>query len=243
MAQADLERARIIRGQSEQEFVDSLEDIYTEATVQWMEERMNEAEAAQRRIIERDRGAAGDPAERAIEDALLNRWDKEVTRGLRKKHTEREFDKDKIDDDWDGLFARDGGPKAIMRRILVDAGFTSVDGQIDDIMNNPEFVAKMQPKVVERLVTRRIQTGKITETQARFILDNDWGVGMIEAAIQNKKGVQEAIDKLRGDGVLKGEGVKDWIKHMDKGKALMVLLIVLGLIVGGVAISGLKGRG
>ncbi|MCL5433147.1 MAG: hypothetical protein M1524_03505 [Patescibacteria group bacterium] len=230
-AQAEVASAQIDRSSQEEDFVDNLRGVFSEASMQYLEEKIIAMEEVQRQFIEEEKAKTTDPAEKAILDSLLKRWDSEKQTGVFHKRTIREFNEHQIKEDFDKLMT--SGPNEIMKDILMKGGLT--EDEANAKLADPEFLAKMQPQVVERLITRRIQTGALREDQARMIIESDWGKGMIENAIKNKKEVKDALDKLRSEGVL-NEGVIDWFKKKSGGSILSILLLLMGTALIGVPI-------
>lgn len=132
------------------------------------------------------------------------------------------------------------GPKDIMKEMLVASGMSAVDA--DAKLADPAFVEKMQPRVIERLTTRRIQTGKLTEDDARRIIENPtWGKAIIDTAIKNRKDIADALTELEGQGILRG-GIAEWLRNKSGGSKWKFLLILLGIVAlgAGPAAMGLK---
>lgn len=222
-AQADLASAQLTHNSQEQDFVDSLKNVFSEGTMQYLESKITEAEEVQRQLIEEEKARTVDPAEKAILDSLLSRWEKTKTIGILGKRTISELNREKIKKDFGNLMT--GGPNQVMRDILIEEG-GMLAFEADAKLNDPAFVEKMQPKLVERLITRRIQTGKLTEDDARRIIESDWGKGMIDNAINNRKVISDALEKLGEKGVLRG-GISEWIRKKSGGNFLKFLLLIL----------------
>lgn len=225
--QAEFATAKLSRASQEQDFVDSLKGVTSEATMQYLEEKVAAAELVQRQLLEEEKARAVDPAEKVVLDAILTRWDKEVEKesfwsGTRYKTVE--FKKEKIDIDF-GTMISAKDPKPVIRDMLIASGMSAADA--DAKLSDPEFMNKVQPKVVERLITRKLQTGKITEQEGRVIKESDWGETAVTAAIQNKKGLKAMFDELRAEGALKG-GIKEWYKRKSGGNILKLLLLIFG---------------
>ena len=240
-AQTDFASAKMTREGQEQGFVDGLRTVFSESAYQYLEEKITAAEAAQRTLIEEEKARTVDPAEKAILDGLLTRWEKPKTVGMLGKRTTSVIDGEKTREDW-GKCMTDmaEGPKTIMKEMLTKGGMSAVDA--DAKLADSAFVEKMQPKVIERLTTRRIQTGKLTMDDARRIIENPtWGKAIIDAAITNRQDIRNALVELEGKGILRG-GIAEYLRNKSSGSKLKFLLILLGIAALGVgpAAMGLK---
>ena len=142
------------------------------------------------------------------------------------------FDKGIIDERFSKLVGAgaDTGPRAIMFDLLTDPAMPGSMSGVDANakLNDPEFVKRMQVKVVESLVTRKLQSGKMNEQQARRVIESDWGKDMINKAIVNKKNIKGQMDALKQSGALGGFG--EWMKKKSGGNALMFLALILGTV-------------
>ena len=227
-AQADHALKKGQREGQEDNFVNDLEDAVTEATTQYLEDQIRKAEAVEKQLIEAEIARTEDPAEKAILEAILDRWEKTETVGILKKSQIKVNDRDKINRDFSTLMT--SGPKEIMREMMMNAGITQAD--IDAKLNDPAFIEKMQPQVAERLISYKLQTGKINSDEARRIFNSAWGENMIDNALSRNKKLKDQISKLEAEGVLQG-GIKEWMRKASKGELWRFLLILFGATVAG----------
>ncbi|GEM_PF-4582513 len=244
LAKTNLDQARLARGTQEEAYVDGLQNIFTEGTIQFVDTELAEYQAADQQRIREAIEQTGDPAEKAILKSIAERWEKEERshkwiRGI--KGTQMEINKEQANKDYEILMGSGvgKGPEAIMRDMLANAtdaagnkifvndpsGLTATE-QIEAKLADAAFVGKMQPLVIERVLTARMQAGgKITEGEARIIY-NKWGEQLIDTAIARKKGLRESINKLKAEGVFKGS-VAQWLKEKSGGNILLVLFFLL----------------
>lgn len=227
-AQADFASARMTREGQEQGFVDGLRNVFSESAYNYLEEKITASEEVQRQLIEEEKARTVDPAEKAILDGRLNRWEEKKTVGVFGKREVSKLNGKKIREDFSNVMAdMDNGPKVIMKEMLIKGGMSAADA--DKKLADPAFVEKMQPQVMETLVTRRIQTGKLTEDDARRIIENpNWGKAVIDTAIQKRKDIRDALTELEGKGILRG-GFAEWLRNKSGGSKLKFLLILLGI--------------
>lgn len=235
-ARADASRADIGRTGGEEGFVDEIKGMVSETTMRAMEEKVSEAETAERELIENEIKASGDPAEKAILQALLERWEKDKTVGVWSKSQIKVYNKEQINEDFSKLMTS-GDPKEIMRNMMSSSGLSAAE--IDAKLSDPAFIDKLQPKVVERLLTYKMQTGKLNEDEVRRVFNSEWGVGMIQKAIARKGELQSALNDLEAKGILQG-GMKEWLRKASGGSRATFLLLLLAALAGSaVAIKAL----
>lgn len=239
-SQANFSSAQLTRTSQEQDFVDSFKGVFSEATMQYLEENIAKAEEAQKKLIDEEKANTVDPEEQRILDAIETRWDKAEWQGGRLR---RKINISQVRQDYPNLIAE--GPRRILRDMLVSqitllAGSPQYRAEVARIESklNPAFVEKMQPKIVERLITRQVQTGKITEDDVRIIRESNWGQGVIQAAIKNKAELKNEIEQLIGQGALE-TSLWEKLKRMSNGSLLKFLLIIFG----GVATLGILPAG
>ncbi|MDO8461160.1 MAG: hypothetical protein Q7S38_01815 [bacterium] len=210
-AQADYATAKMDRASQEDDYVDGLRGMFGEATFQYLEDKIEKAETAQKELLQQEEANAEDPAEKAILSKIQTRWEK----------VEGGYNKEKIDSDYKSVLSSNGAIE-VLREMLITSGFSLDEANVK--LADKAFVEKMQPKVVEKLLTRKLQTGKPTEQEARLIIESEWGKGMIDKAIANKKELKDAVNTLMAEGV-----VKD-----NKGLLKLLLLLFGGLITLGI---------
>lgn len=231
-SQANFSSAQLARTSEEMDFAGSLKDVFSETTMQFMEERIASAEEVQRKLIEEERAKTTDPDEQKILDALKIRWDQENWKNGRRSYKINKF---QVKEDYGNLIVE--GPKRILKDILLaNSGFTAGTpayaveaARIDAKLTDLAFVEKMQQKVVERVITRQIQVGKVTEDDVRILRESDWGKGVVQNAIKNKAELRSEIEQLYGQGALE---TTFWekLKRTSNGNFLKLLLLLLGTV-------------
>lgn len=229
-ARADRASQELSRASQEGQFTENMKGMVSEAAMQVMEDEVTAAEAAEREIIETEIKNTQDPAEKAILQGLLERWEKDKEVGIWSKSRIKVYDKERINADFSEVMET-GSTRNTMWRMMRDAGMS--DDEIRAKISDPEFVDKMQPQVAERLLTYKIQTGKLNEDEVRRIFNSEWGEGMIEKAIQRRDSLRKTINDLESKGILQG-GVKEWLRKASGGEKWKFLLILLAAIAGSV---------
>lgn len=223
-AQGEFASEKLTRDAAEQDFVDGLTNAVSEATMQYLEGKIQTAEQAQQQLLQEEIAKTGDPDERIILNALDTRYDKRknVVGRFGGRRQIIEYNKRTIEGDFSTLVTK-GGPREIARAMLIEGGLSPAEADLK--VSDPEFMAKMGPTIVEKLVRRKVQTGKISEVDARVIVESDWGQGAIEAALQKNTELKGTLEKLKEQGALQG-GLVDWIRNRGP-KGLLALLALL----------------
>ncbi|OGH12387.1 MAG: hypothetical protein A2857_01480 [Candidatus Levybacteria bacterium RIFCSPHIGHO2_01_FULL_36_15] len=225
-----LEKAKHDKEIQEWEFIDKLGSTFSSATVEYVEGKLAAAEAKQAEIIKQEIAVTTDPVEKKMLEDLQERYKKTRKVGLVGRRATVEQDKAKAKEDYSTMLEK--GPKDIMKSILVAQGMSPTDA--DTKLKDDAFVAKMQPKLVEKILTARLKTAQITESEAEYILGTDWGKEAIQHAINTNKESQAAIEALRSQNVLKPEQtLMDKYKEIaashskNKKGALAIMLALL----------------
>lgn len=236
MLQAEVSTAQLQRGQQEEDFLNDVNGILTEATYNYLESQLTRADETQKRVLEDMLKTATTDTEKRFLTQQLSRYDRPRTPTLLNSR-KTEPNTVNIDGDTTILFSSDpvlGGPEGLLRKQLLDSGATA--SQVDEMLKDKDFVEKMGSQAVESLLAAKLKSGRLTEDEAEKIIKSPWGKGMVDSALQSNQKVKDAMEALRSQGVIKGD-IRDAIGRMDKKSLLAVLLLVIGT--GGLAGFGL----
>lgn len=228
LSQAGIDEKEEDRKRAQKSFVSKMEGVMGEATREYLTQQMGDYEKARDHLIE-------GKGEEAYEQGLLNRWNKKDKKG--------ELNKDVIDSDYD-LFLKDGAG-AVVRKLLTSGEHGMTATQLEArLAKEPDFLKNKEAEVIERLLTRRLQTGKITDKEARRIIDMEGSDEIITRAIEMRAkydGDDNAIAELRKAGLLGGE-LKRKLRALADNKLVRMLMLIFGL--GGIfAVDALGGFG
>src|SRR3989344_508632 len=195
------------RDTEEEEFVDGVKNVISEGMMQYLEDKINEANKLQMELLDKEAQDSSDKAEKVMLDTINSRWwrDGRDWRGRPRK----ELDRANVNSDYTALMAN--GPDQVMRDML--AGKLT-PAEINQKMNEPKFIETMQPKVLESLISNRIQTGRVSDGDARFILSTTWGAEVFNKALAKNASARDQLAKLRNEGVIRGSAV-DWAKRLN----------------------------
>lgn len=222
--QADYNTAKLNKETQEQAKVDAIENAFNEATRLYLAEEGQKAENARLALLAEAKKNAKDPAEAALLDQFAKRWDEDHTTLLGRETTKA--NKVMITEDMGTLVQQ--GPDTLIRVMLLNGGMSEAD--VDAKMQEDEFMKKARGQVAEQVLTKRIQTGKITRDEAAKISTTEWGKDAIKQAIANRSEVQNLLKGLEKDGVIKNGNVGEWLKDKSHGSILMMLLLIFGSI-------------
>jgi uncharacterized coiled-coil protein SlyX len=207
---------------AEEQFIKDLETTLDKATEEWVKEQLQHYEEARDQLLRE----AGD---QALIDGLQRRWN--INRGRKFP----EFDKRNIDADYAELIRN--GPDEVILNTLIAGGMRREDAELK-LAHDREFRERATREVVDRLLTRRLQTGKITEAEAMRIIDSPWGADAIQNAIEQKARYTGELDRLREAGVL-DEGFIDKLKSLPHSKLLLILTLLFGTAIYGIGVGSL----
>lgn len=213
-------------GRSEASFLSKLKGVEGEAVRKYLQAELGKYEVTREEILKEH----GDDA---LAQGLQDRWNK--------KNKRNEFNKSTIESDFKTFINKgDQGLTEIVVKTLVAGGMSEKEARAK-IVNDKEFATKAKGDVVERLLTRRLQTGGINEGEARRIIDMPGGEDAIENAIAARAKYNGTLEKLKEEGLLKGEFVRK-LKKLSNNRLVQVLMLLLG--VGGLlAVDAMAGLG
>lgn len=189
-----------------------------------IEERLSaNSQIVEADLVERAKNEV-DKYKKAVKDALIARYYKNVdSKSIRGSHSSKDYDKGQIRSDYGTLLT--DGPNALIRDYLISSGMT--DAEADAKLKDNAFVAEMSPLVVERVLALRVKTAKISEGEAGFIYDSEWGgKAMIDKAIAERKDIQGMLDNLQSQGIIEGKTISA-LRKAGKGTFAAVLIAIL----------------
>src|SRR3989344_1880424 len=123
------------------------------------------------------------------------------------------------------------GPDALAENILSGrtnptTGAPFTPAEITSLIQNKEFMTKMQPEMVKQLLTRKHLTGGFTKEDIFQIEQTPWGKGMIDQAINNVSQYNSVIEKAFGAGALSRHGFKERFAQIARNNPLWMLLLL-----------------
>jgi hypothetical protein len=237
--QATRDLAIDARANSEQAFVDSINNIVGAGIAKYLEGQLEQADAVRIKLNNEDIAKTTDAIEKAlkIEAATIYRKGKKFS---------TRYDGKSTDASMADLVSTDPtrGPDAVLRsmltpvlqeeirtgRLVLKPGET-FDDVLKARMDDKEFVGRMRPVAIEALVAARVKTGRLTKEEATIIVNSDWGAGLIDRAKSLNSGTEQAIQQLREQGTISSDLMAS-LKKMEPGMVLKILLALFGGAVG-----------
>ncbi|MCL4353720.1 hypothetical protein M1615_04665 [Patescibacteria group bacterium] len=230
---------KAIRESEEQDLVDGFGSLFEDAADRYIGEQIEDAVGKFDEEIERLKKQTEDDQEKAMYDALRERWlGKERTRmkgfpGFRRKDKYRPIDRTQVAADFDLLMK--GGPEAVARELLMsrtnpDTNNNYTDDETKAILVNKDYLAKVQPEIVRQLLGRRMLTGGISPEDIHVIVNAPWGEGMIDEALKKNEEFRQAVEKVMGAGSVSGPGYLERLGQEIRRKPWL-LAILLGFVI------------
>lgn len=239
-----LEDAKSVRTSQEEDLVDGVANIYSEAARNLFDEQMRAADTALQEELVALKAKTQDQNEQAMLNELQERWlGPEKTRrvgiiGARKEVKYRPIDKTQVEADFSVLMG--GGPKEVMKNMLRTqinpaTGANYTPAEADALVSNKEYTDKMQPDVVKQLLARKLMTGPLQPEDVHGIVNADWGQGMITAAVEKNNEFKKAVEEALGTGALNSPNFFERFGNEVQKTPILLWLLAL---VGGVAWAG-----
>jgi len=209
----DMERER---EEEEEEITSALEGVFARAAYRKI---LTDFQTSLRVVGEQQPVVEGKFME-AIDKGIVNhlenkRWRKKVLKKrkgifgfLRKKQEDLVIDTERVRQDSDLLFKR--GPEVLLRRVLrgvrvpQDGGFprSLTTEQIDDLMDEKEFVEKWGGVVAGQVMGRKQLFDGYRPTEVHHFMDTEWGKEAMHKAYATDESYRAFINMFADNGVV-----------------------------------------
>lgn len=236
-----LAEAKSVRESQEQDLVDGMKNIFSEATGQIVDAQVQTALGEYTTELENLKQQTADQNEKAMYDALREKWLGAERRSkgflrLGREKVYRPIDRTKVNEDFSLFIKEDGGPDAVMKQLLKTrtnsaTGTNYTDTEADAILANKDYTAKMQPEVVKQLLARRMLVGKMNPDDVHIIVNAPWGKDMINQAIESNEMFRDEVAKVMGADALEKHGFTEKFAQEFKKHPLWLALL-LGIPIG-----------
>ena len=235
-ANAGYEDALAKQAGVQQEFIDGVYQSLTEAAGKYMSDKMESADQAAILSEEEYVQKATEKIDKEFLESVHKRWSrtKEVGGVFSKKRETIITDHELVKQDYQRILTE--GPEEMMKEILTVNGLTP--DQINEKLNDKEFMDRMQPKLVEGLLRRKLKDAelghgaKMTGEEAMAISETPWGEQAIMSALSKNREVNQMMTELKDQGVIAGSTPKEWFNEENKGSgAKLLMLMLFGLTV------------
>lgn len=225
---------------TEEQIVNELQSVFTDAAREYLIQKVTKLETARQELIDKEAKEKEESKDKVSDDEkklgkyLDNYWMRDISnRGALKKWwnpNNKEFDRKGINTSYKEMIT--AGPDQVLWQLLRGSDSTKFPNRtaaetwINDPANSA-VVERMRVQVAEQLITRRLQTGSITEGDARFIASSTWGKDAIDVAIKRKSDIQTQINKLKESGIIKGN-VGEWVYEQVRKNPVFWLSLIFG---------------
>lgn len=220
----------------EQEFINEINNTFSESTKDFLREKIRAAENADRRL--ENETVESDEIKKKFKDAFNSRWVSDAKRkegkwlGFREERDTVVANKKQIAEDFSKLLK--GGPEGVMKEILMTNCGMSPD-EADTKLKDQAFVKEMGDKVIDQVISRKFQNGQITGDEVMQIANSEMGMEAMKRAVAKNKEIGRFLNEAAEEGVLKGSTPAEWarqIRESNSTKKDTILTLLLSLIFG-----------
>lgn len=236
---ATLEKVKKERSEMEQDYLDEIRSIIPDAIQKFIENRLEQYDGAGQSVFDRLVSEAKDKVDKEF-------WLAEQQE-IKKKKTGfgRLSDPNGEEDDRNAILKKsstlmdpsgDGPAKLVKARLdtmLAQGKITKEE--YSQRLSDKDWMDTTSEQVAVNTMAAVLRVGKITETQAEFIINSKWGGDILEKAVTKNTALKETMDNLRRQGII-GEG----LSGLKGSTALRILLLAI-LGIGAVAAVGALG--
>lgn len=233
---AELEDLKTLRASQEEDLASSFENITTNAIANILEQQYKDITDEFGKEIERRKEEATSSDEKAMWDALKDRWLGAERRrrflGLGEGTPYRPIDKQKVNGDFSTLL--DKGPEEIFKKMLdgrtnPTTGALYTPAEIDTLIQNKDFVDKMQPEMIKQLIGRKILTGGVSREDIHIITNVQWGKDMISGAMEKNEEFKKNVEAVIGAGAISRAGFFERFAQEARKNPWWLLLLIFGV--------------
>ncbi len=220
----------------EQEFINGINNTFSDSTRDYLREKAGAAEEADRQLG--NEIVESDEIKKKFKDAFNSRWVSDAKRkegkwlGFRDERDTVVANKKQIAEDFSGLLK--GGPAGVMKDILTtNCGMTPEEA--DAKLQDQAFMKEMGDKVTDQVISRKFQTGQITGDEVMQIANSEMGIEAMNRAVAKNKEIGGFLNNASKEGVLKGSTPAEWanqIKASNSTKKDSAMTLLLSLIFG-----------
>ena len=233
--QRDYQNALSLRTSQETDLVEGFEGVFQEAAIRELNSRVDETADQMDAAIEEWKNIATTQTEKAVLEKIESmyklvirkrRWGKDVV--------ERKLNKDAINSDKNLLLNL--GPEAYMRSVLVrtinpETRAVYTPDEITKILQDKELVGRLQPKMIEPLLSKAMMVGSLSEADLYLVSTTEWGVNTIDNALATNRAFRDNVAKYGGEGIIDQPGFRERFKNELGSKNLLAFLLtgIIGL--------------
>lgn len=225
----DLIDRKVVRAAEEQDLVDGFKNIFLEATGGLINQQITEFTTKADAELEERAKQTADQSEKSMYDALQKRW-------IRRGDSRRRIDRARVDRDFATLV--NDGPERLMKILLERSikdpvnNLTYADSEIEELLSNKEYVEKMKPEVIKRLLAKKVLSGGLRTEDIDIISSSQWGRESINKALDLNEEFRKNIDDVMGeDAIQKHDFFERFGQEFKKHPWWLALFIFPGIAV------------
>ncbi|MBI2036691.1 hypothetical protein HYT17_03615 [Candidatus Microgenomates bacterium] len=201
-----------VRTSRETDLVNGYKNLIREAAAAAFQADLETSSQKANEELEVLKQQTADQNEKAVYGAVQTRWLGPLQhRGILRRVDFHPINRERVNADMRILMDQTQGPDQLMRNILgatrnpaTNAIYTTAE--INDLMNNKDFVDKMQPEVIKQLLGRRALTGGFVQEDLHVIFNSQWGAGLAEKALEKNTEFRNLVEGALGVGALRRPG-------------------------------------
>lgn len=230
----DLETARREREFAEQQFLASLEGIWSEAAKQYFGQEIRDAKAKQKEILQKEAASADTDIARAIANGFLGTYydsngkpdSNRITEAYKKMMRIRPGTEGEPPDP-------DAGINEIAEQVLKAGGFT--EQQIKALRGDHAKWLQIQSQVAENLIKHYTLNGKggffkkgglMSRDEQIRILNSPWGQ---KAIVNGVEAARAQIEQVFKERLPTGSKLVEWLKNLNNWNWFIIIAIILGI--------------
>lgn len=219
---------------------ETMAKLIEKTTVDFVDQRVSDAEQAQKKALENEIKNMTDKSEQSFGEHLGVRWNK------KDKYGNATFKTDNNATGAEMNFILQSGADSALEQALIDSRVT--DDERKAIMADPARRKEYKDLMLSQLLTKRINSGKLTDNEASFFFSTPDGKSALNKAISENDGLKKQLGEMHKKGDIKD--INDFINKIGKkevvGGSLAALLFLLlgplglaaGVGVGAIMLSG-----
>lgn len=237
-AQRDYHDAVELRKRQEEQIVDSMNSVFTEATKKLIDKQVEAMGAQFEESLRQIKTEELSVDQKTLITALENRWFTAPPRRFGgRTQPRRQLNQALINTDFNTLMTT--GDEGYIRFILLQTenpatpGTNYTDTQITELFKNESFMKQTRPKALEKLVAAKAMVGGIEEVDVYKITTSTWGEGLIKNALAKNNEFRNQINEMMGSGALDRPDFMEKLRREAEHNP--GLLAILAAILGGAA--------
>lgn len=247
-AQRELQDAISLRRRQEQDIVDSLNGVFSEATRELIDKQIDAYGVKFEESLKEVKDKAANEDEKAFYDSLAKQFTKSVNRRFGGSKPRRVIDRARVNQSFNELLVN--GDIAYVKKMMQGllntenprTGQNYTQTEIDDLIKNKEFIEKVTPEALKQVVARKAVIGGIEPADVYNITHSTWGENLITNAISSNESFRTQAEALLGQGALDSPDFMERLRREAQENPGLVATLLAAIAAGGAfALTGIGG--